>query len=1502
MDAAANEDHASKDLEADPSPAGEIPPVEITEESTADESTQIVLSSELPLDSEISHVVVDQPTSGATEDLEAEESPTLETDVAGDSTAVEAQLAEEMPPVALEEPTQNESSDAPDVAPTPSDPSSANVVDAEVHADLEEEPTTVTTEGTEISLTPIPVSEEPTAIEADGFTPPNETPIENIQVEEGSTPVTESTVAESIAPAAEEESTMANAQESMEVADVSTDSLHVHEPIVDEPSEINVPIPANDVISDVLAKDLVADTEEALPIITSEEKIHSGAASALDIEADIVSPAVEVAAEAGPVEDHTFEPEITPTVDSAPLEPPSIEETSKAISVDEAIATHPSSAPIIDNAPFSPGATATEEPVFSDDILNDVSNPTEVEGTALEEASAPTPIEEPTPTEHLTDPILDATVAQEPIAIAVEDIEVKDELSAIESPVATDPAIVEVDPLAEEQTKVEGEPTFTIPPVESVTSENAPALEETTTVINRASDIILDGGQNEVPLLENQSVADNDAEAPVTLVPLDTNSVQDSETVIEEDSNVEDDAPVDGPVPAAEAALPANDSVPLNINDLESTPTAPEETTHIEGTPELVVQEDLPIVHDIAATEIVPPSSIVVEDGPIVEDRPIEAYAPEHIAEEPATTEPLAGAAESLETTEENVVEISAPTDLDPITPPHEDLAGNQDASLVVINEDVHVTPVDVERLTPHEPAVSEDLPIVEDTTATEIVQPSSIVVVEDGPVGADAAEHVPEEPAAETTESLEPSTAEGGNAAAEISVPTEEVVTAAGPDPMTPTDEALVDNPDPSPVVADEDVAPIDVEGSTLHEPTAPEDLLIVEDTAATGVASPSSIVIEDGPVEASVADIAEEPTESLETTTAEGPAEILTEEVVTAAEPDSTIPIQEALVDNPDPSPVVVEEDVAPIDVEGSTLHEPTVPEDLLIVEDTATGVASPFSIVVEDGPVEADVADVADEPTESLETTTAESPAEISALTEEVVAAVEPDSTIPIQEALVDNPDPSPAIVEEDVAPIDVETSTPHEPTAPADLFIEDTTATEVAPPSSIVVEDAAEHIAEETAAESTASLEITTAEGENVTAETPAPLEVITAAEADPAIPTHDDLADSQGPSPIFVDEDVAPVDFEVSTPHGPTAPEDLPIVQDTTATEAAPPSSIVIEDGPVETDAAEHIAPESAAVEPTEGENDIAEDTEGENVAAESFVPLEVITAAEADPTIPIHDNLADNQAPSPIVVDEDVAPVDVEVSTPHEPTAPEDLLIVQDTTPTELAPPSSIVVEDEPVETNVAEHIVPESAAVEPTEGENVVAEISAPVEEVTAAGEPDPTPIHEDLIEQDPSPPIVVNENVAPVNVEESAPLEPTPAAVENDLVKSLDVSSNTEATTLVSAPEPNLESAEAEPITGEVEIDEMVPEDLPHQEEDDLPAVPALDHSDTDISSQEFEDIILELETAAAAEVPVSDDNGHLASSGLEDVEGSTVEDDKPVDLDQEIEILAADGMLQL
>jgi len=1279
LDAAANEHHASKDLEADPNPAGETAPVEDTEESTTNKSTQIEPSSELPLVSETSHVVVDQPTS-ATEDLEAEESPTLETDViAGDSTTVEAQVAEEVPPVALEEPTQNESPpDAPDVAPTPADPSSPSVVDTEVHADLEEEPTTVTTEGTAVSLTPIAASEEPTAAEAGSFTPPNETLIENIQVEEGSTPVTESAVAESIAPAAEEESTMANAQESMEVADILTDSLHVQEPVViqqHETSDVNAPIPANDAISDVLTKDLAADTEETLPIITSEEKIDSGAASAPDVEADIIPPALEVAAEAGPVEDHTFEPEITPIVDSALLEPPSIEETSEAIPVDEAITTHPSSAPIVDNPPSSPGATATEEPVFSDDILDDVSNSTEVEGTALEEASVPTAIEEPTPTEHPTDPILDATIAQEPIAIAdVEDIEVKDEPSAIESPVVTDSAIVEVDPPAEEQTMVGGEPTFTIPPVESVTSENPPALEETTTVINRASDIIVDGGQNEVPLLESQSVADSDAEAPAKLVPLDTTSLQDSETVIEEDSNVEDDVPVDGPVPV-EAALPANDSVPLNINDLESTPTAPGESTHIEGTPEPVVQEDLPDVHDIAATEIAPPSSIVVEGGPI------EVNAPEHIAEGPTTTEPLAGPAESLETAEEeNVAEISAPTDLDLIISAHEDFAGNQDASLVVINEDVHVAPVDVEGFTPHEPAVSEDLLIAEDTTATETVRPSSIAVVEDGPVEANAAEHVPEEPAAETTESLEP---KGGSAAAEISAPTEEIVTAAGPDPMTPIDKVLADNPDPSPVVADEDVAPIDVEGTALHEPTVPEDLLIVEDTAATGVASPSSIVVEDGPVEANAAGIAEEPTESLETTTAEGPAEI--------------------------------------------------------------------------------------------------------SALTEEVVTAAEPDSTIPIQEALVDSPDPSPVVVNEDVAPIDVEISTPYEPTAPADLIIEDTTATEVAPPSIVVVEDAAEHTAEEPAAESTASLEITTAEGE--TAEISAPVEVITEAEADPAIPIHDNLADSQGPSPIVVDEDIAP----------------------------------------------------------------------------------------------------------------EDVAPVDVEGSTLHEPAAPEDLSIVQDTMATEVAPPSSIVVEDESVEANVAEHIGPESAAVEPTEGENVVAEISAPIEEGTPAAEPDPTPIHEDLIEnQDPSPPLVVNEIVAPVNVEESAPLEPPPAMVEDDLNKSLDVSSNAEATTLLSAPEPNLESAEAEPTTGEVEIDEVVPDELPHQEEDDLSAVPALDNSDTDISSQEFEDIILELETAAAAEVSVSDDNGHLASSGLGDVDdGSTVEDDKPVELNQEI--LAADGMLQ-
>lgn len=1244
LDATANEHHASKDLEADPNPAGETAPVEITEESTIDKPTQIEPSSELLLVSpEISDVVADQPTFGATENPEAEENPTLETVITEDSTMIEAQPAEAIPPVAFEESTQNESSSrASNVAPTPADSSSANAIDAEVHVDLEEEPTTATTEGTEILPTVIPVSEEPTAAGADNFPPPNQILIENIQVEEDSVPLTDSAVAESIAPAAEEESTTANAQESMEAADVLTDSLHVHEPIVIEqhkPSDDDAPIPANDVIGDVLTKDLVDDAKEALPS-TLEEKIVSGAASAPDVEADIIPPTLEDAAEVGSVEDRIFEPEITPIIDSALLEPPSVEETSKAIPVDEAITTHPSSALIVDDLPASPGATAPEEPVFSGDILDD---PTEVEGIALEEPSAPTSIEETTPTEHLTHPILDATtLADEPIAIAdAEGIEVKDELSAIESPIVTDSAIVEVDPLAEDQTLFEGEPTFTMPSVESATSENSPALEETTTVIDPASDNTVDSGQNEVPLLESQSVVDNNAEAPAMLAPLDIHSLQDSKSLVE-DSNVEDDVPVNGPAPVVEAA-PANDLVPLSINDLDSNPTPSEESTHVEDTSEPLVQEDLPIVQDIAATAIAPPPSIVVEDGPV------ETYAPEHITEGPAANEPVA--AESLETTgDENVVEISAPNDLDPTIPVHEGLADNQDASLVVVNEDAQVAPVDVEGFILHVPTASEDLSIVEDPTATEIVPPSSIVVVEDGPVEANAAEHVAEEPAAEPTESLEPSTAEGGNVAAEISAPTEEVVAAAEPDPITPTHETLADNSDPSPVVVDEDVAPIDVEGSILHEPTVPEDLLVVEDRAATGVASPSSIVVEDEPVEANAADIAEEPTESLETTTAEGPAEI--------------------------------------------------------------------------------------------------------SAPTEEVITAAEPDPTIPIHEALIDNPDPSPVVVNEDVAPVDVEKSTPHEPTAPADLLIEDTTATEIAPPSSIVaVEDAAEHIAEEPAA----NMEIAT------------------------AVPIHDNLADSQDPLPI-VDEVVAPVDVEGFTLHEPTAPEDLPIVQETAAIEVASPSSIVVEDGPVEINAAEHIAPESAAVEPAEGEN---------------------------------------------------------------------------------------------------------------------VVAEFSAPIEEVTAAAEPNPTPIHEDLTEnRDPSPPIVVDKNVAPVNVEESAPLESTSAAVENDLVKSLDVSSNTEATALVSAPEPNVESAEAEPIT---EIDEVVPDDLPAQEEEDLAAVPALDNSDIDISSQEFEDINLELETAAAAEVPVSDGNGYLASSDLGDVvDGSTaLEDDKPVGLDQEI--LAADGRLQ-
>lgn len=1248
LDATTNEHHDSKDLEADPNRAGETAPVEITEESTIDKLTQIELSSELLLLSpETSDVVADQPTSSAAEDLEAEESPMLETVVTEDSTMVEAQLAKEIPPAAFEKPTQDaqdaqgeSSSKASDAAPTPADSSSANAVDAEVHVDLEEKPTTATTEGTEISPTPIPVSEGSTTAEADSFAPPNETLIENIQVEEGLIPVTESTVAESIAPAAEEESTTANPQESMEVADVLTDSLHVREPIViqqHEPSNLDALIPVNNVIGDVLTKNLVADAKEALPITTSQ--IDSGAASVPDVEADIVPPALEVAAEVDPVEDRIFEPEITPMIDSAPLEPPFVEETSEAIPVDEAITTtRPSSALIIDDLPS--GATATEEPVFSDNILDDFSDPTEVEGTALEEPSAPTSIEEPTPTEHLTDSILDATtIAHEPIAIAdVESIKVKDELCAIEFPVVVDSAIAEVDPLAEEQTTVEGEPTFTMPSVESAASENSPALEETTTVIDPASDNVIDSGQNEAPLLESQIIMDNDAEAPAKLAPLDTHELQDSKSVVED--NVEDDVPVVGPVPVVEAA-PANDSVPLGIDDLASTPTASEESTHIEGTSEPLVQEGL-----IAATEIAPSSTVV-------EDRPVETYASEHITEGPVANEPVAP--ESLETAEdENVVEISAPNDLDPILP------------------------VYVEGFTLQEPTVSENLFIVEDTTATEVLPTSSIVVVEDGPLETSATEHVAEEPAAEITETLEPSPPEGGNVAAELSAPTEEAVTAAEPNPITPTHEALADNPNSSLVVVDEDVALIDVEGSALHEPTIPEDLPIVEDTAAKGVVPPSSIVVEDGPVEANVADIAEEPTESLETTIAEGPVE-----------------------------------DFAP---------------------------------------------------------------------TEEVVTAAEPDPTIPIHEALIDNPEPSPVAVNKDVAPVDVEKFTPHEPTAPADPLIEDTTATEIAPLSSIVaVEDAAEHSAEEPVVEPTVGLGINTAEGENV--------------------------------------------DAEISA-------------------------------------------------------------------------PLEFITASEPDPTIPIHDNLADSQDPSPIVVDEDIAPVDVEGSTPHEPTAPEDLPVVQDTTTTEVVTPSNIV-EDGPVETNATEHIAPESEVVEPAEGENVVAEISAPIKDVTAAAELDPTPVHEDLIEnQDSLPPIVVHENVTPVNVEESASLEPTPAAVENDLAEFLDVSSNTEATALVSAPEPNIKSAEAEPIKGKLEIDEVVPDDLPTQKEEDLTAVPALDNSDTDISSQEFEDIILELETAAAAEVSVSDGNGHLASSDVGD--GSTaLEDDKPVDLDQEI--LGADGMSQ-
>ena len=45
---------------------------------------------------------------------------------------------------------------------------------------------------------------------------------------------------------------------------------------------------------------------------------------------------------------------------------------------------------------------------------------------------------------------------------------------------------------------------------------------------------------------------------------------------------------------------------------------------------------------------------------------------------------------------------------------------------------------------------------------------------------------------------------------------------------------------------------APVDAEGSTLEEPTTLESLHVVKDSTATEVAPPSSVFVEDEPVEA--------------------------------------------------------------------------------------------------------------------------------------------------------------------------------------------------------------------------------------------------------------------------------------------------------------------------------------------------------------------------------------------------------------------------------------------------------------------------------------------------------------------------------------------------------------------------------------------------------------------------------------------------------------------------
>ncbi|XP_041721600.1 interphotoreceptor matrix proteoglycan 2-like [Coregonus clupeaformis] len=630
------------------------------------------------------------------------------------------------------------------------------------------------------------------------------------------------------------------------------------------------------------------------------------------------------------------------------------------------------------------------------------------EKAVVEEEAEPTPTPQILLTtstateEEPSDPGLHVTtlsaITDQPIAEAIEDLEVEENLIPIEEEEVEEPEpepeeeVVEISGPeeevvveSEEDVVVEPEEEVVVEPEEEVVEEPEPE-EEVVEVSEPEEEVVevLEPEEEVVEISEPKEVVIVESEEEVVVEP--------EEEIVEEPEPEEE--VVDEPEPEEEVV-----EEPETKEEVVEEPEPEEEV--VEQPEEEVVEVSEPEEEVVEVSE--PQEEVVEEPEPeegVVEVSELEedvGEEPEHeeaVVEEPEPEEELEGEPEP----EDGVVEVLEPEEeVVEVLEPEEEVVEQPEPEEEVVEE-----PQPEEEIV-EEPETEEEV-VEEPEPEEEVVEQPEKEVVE----VSEPEEEVVEvsEPEEVVVEVLEPE-----EEVVEISEPKEVVVVESEEEVVVEPEEEVVEEPEPEEEVVDEP----EPEEEVVEEPETEEEVVEEPEPEEEVVEQPEEEVVEVSEPEEEVVEVSEPQEEVVEEPEPEeGVVEVseLEEEVVEELESEEEVgeepEHEEVVVEEPEPEEEVEGEPEPEEEVEGEPEPEEGVVE-VLEPEEEVVEVLEPEEEVVEEPEPEEEVVEEP-QPEEEI--------VEVSEPEEEVVEVLKPEEEVVVEpeEEVVDEPEPEEEVVVE------------------------------------------------------------------------------------------------------------------------------------------------------------------------------------------------------------------------------------------------------------------------------------------------------------------------------------------------------------------------------------------------------------------------------------------------------------------------------------------------------